>query len=90
MLREKEFYKPFVSKAKSKKYSVLIMKDGKPKLIHFGDSRYTQFKDTTGVGAWSHLDNKDPERRRLYFIRHGLSNDETTPKYWANRFLWSA
>jgi hypothetical protein len=89
MSRELEFYKPFPSKSKNKKYSVRVMKNGKPKLLHFGDSRHFHFRDTTGVGAWSHLDNNDPERRRLYFARHGFTNDETTPKYWSNRFLWS-
>lgn len=88
MTKEIEMYKPFVSKAKNKKYSVFVYKDGKRKLIHFGDKRYPQFQDTTGVGAYSHLDTKDKERQRLYFIRHGFSNDETSPKYWSNRFLW--
>ena len=89
MQRDKEFYKPFVSKAKNKKYSVWVMKDGKPKMLSFGDSRYNQFKDTTGIGAYSHMNNNDPERRRLYFARHGTTTDETSPLYWSNRFLWS-
>jgi len=89
MFVEKEFYKPFVSKAKNKKYSVWVMANGKPKLLHFGQLGYGQYRDTTPLRAFSHLDNNDPERRRLYFARHGFSNDETTPKYWSNRFLWS-
>ena len=39
-----ELYKPFKSKAKNKKYSVYVKgKGGKPRLIHFGDSRYIIF-----------------------------------------------
>ena len=45
---DKELYKPFKSSAKNKKYSVYVMKDGKKRLIHFGDSRYSQFKDKLG------------------------------------------
>ena len=45
---DKELYKPFKSSAKNKKYSVYVMKDGKKRLIHFGDSRYGQFKDKLG------------------------------------------
>jgi hypothetical protein len=46
MDKEKPLYKPFVSKAKNKKYSLYVMKNGKKRLIHFGDSRYQQFKKT--------------------------------------------
>ena len=37
----KPLYKPFKSTAKGKKGSVYVMKDGKKKLIHFGDSSMT-------------------------------------------------
>ena len=47
---KKELYKPFKSKAKNKKYSVYIKSDTKSgkKLIHFGDSRFPQYKDKLG------------------------------------------
>ena len=53
---KKQLYKPFVSKAKNKKYSVYVKSDNKngKKLIHFGDSRYGQFKDKLG-----HYKSKD-------------------------------
>ena len=38
---DKPLYKPFPSKAKNKKFSVYVMKDGKKRLIHFGDSSMT-------------------------------------------------
>ena len=52
----------------AKKYSVYVMKDGKRKLISFGDKRYPQFKDK-GPGVYSHLDHNDPEKRG--FIMRG-------------------
>ena len=81
-----ELYRPFPSQAKNKKYSVYILKDGKRRLIHFGDSRYGQFRDK--LGHYSHLDNNDPERRRLYYARHGRTRDKNSAKYWAHKTLW--
>jgi hypothetical protein len=54
----KELYKPFPSKAKNKKYSVYVMKDGKKKLISFGDSRYEDYTQ-----------HKDEKRRQSYLKR---------------------
>ena len=36
--------------------------------IHFGDNRYSHYKDKTGI--WKHKDTNDPVRRRLYRERH--------------------
>ena len=36
----KELYKPFISKSKNKKYSVYVVKNGKTKLINFGQLPY--------------------------------------------------
>lgn len=81
-----ELYKPFVSKAKNKKYSVYVMKNGRRKLIHFGDKRYPQFKDK--LGHYSHLDTNDPKRRALYYKRHGHTSDKTSAKYYSHKYLW--
>lgn len=83
-----ELYRPFKSQAKHKKYSVYVLKNGRRRLIHFGDSRYMHFRDT-GPGDWSHLDHNDSTRRRLYFARHGPASDKNTAKYWAHKILWS-
>ena len=83
---DKELYKPFVSKAKNKKYSVYVMKDGKKKLIHFGDSRYEQFFDK--LGHYKNLNHNDKKRKDLYYKRHGQTNDKNTAKYWSHRILW--
>ena len=85
---KKVLYKPFVSKSKNKKYSVYVKADNKNgmKLIHFGDSRYGQFKDK--LGHYSNLDNGDPKRKKAYYDRHGKATSKDTPKYWSHKILW--
>lgn len=83
---EKELYKPFKSKAKNKKYAVYVMKDGKKKLINFGDSRMQDFTQ-----------HKDEKRRKSYLARaRGIRNkkgeltykDKNTANYWSITTLW--
>ncbi len=83
----KELYKPFKSKAKNKKFSVYVMKDGKKRLIHFGNSNYQDFRQ-----------HKDPVRRKSYLARaKGIKNkagkltwkDRNTANYWSVHYLWN-
>lgn len=92
---DKPLNKPFVSSAKNKKYSVYVMKDGKKKLINFGDVRYQHYKDK--IGKFSRLDHGDKDRRKSYLARaKGIKNkagqltwkDKTSPNYFSIRFLW--
>ncbi len=93
---EKTLYKPFISKAKNKKYSVYVKgKNGKTKLINFGDKRYEQFKDK--LGHYSNLNHNDKKRRENYLKRaKGIKNKEgeltyknkNSPNYWSVNFLW--
>ena len=94
---EKELYKIFKSSAKNKKYSVYVMKDGKKTLIHFGDTRYQHFKDSTPLKIYSNLDHNDKERRESYLKRaKGIKNkegnitwnDKNTANYYSVKFLW--
>lgn len=82
----KTLYKPFKSVAKNKKYSVYVKQNGRPKLIHFGDSRYGQYKDR--LGHYKHLDHGDKKRRANYHARHGQTTDRNSAKYWSHRILW--
>lgn len=84
----KPLYKPFKSKAKGKKYSVVVLKDSKRKLIHFGDSNMKDFRQ-----------HKDKDRRKAYLarsagIRDGkgrlTKNDKNSSNYWSRKYLWSA
>ena len=83
---EKNLYKPFVSSAKNKKYSVYVLKNNKTRLIHFGDNRYQQFKDK--LGHYKKLDHGDPKRKKNYYARHGQTNDKNSAKYWSHKILW--
>ena len=85
---DKPLYKPFVSKAKNKKYSVYVKSDNKTgkKLINFGDSRYGQFKDK--IGHYKDLDHNDPKRKKNYHSRHGKPTSKDTAKYWSHKILW--
>lgn len=82
------------SKHKYKKYSVTTPKG---KTIHFGDARYEQYKDSTGLGMYSHLDHLDKDRRKRYLARaKGIKDksgkltwkDPESSNYYAVRFLW--
>lgn len=86
--KNKTLYKPFVSTAKNKKYSVYVRgPNGRPKLIHFGDSRYGQFRDK--IGHYRHLDHGDKKRRANYHARHGSDGgNRNSAKYWSHRVLW--
>lgn len=83
---KKILYKPWKSKAKNKKYSVYVKKDGKVKKINFGDSRYGHYKDK--IGEWSSLDHGDKKRRKAYYDRHGKTDDKNSAKYWSHKILW--
>ena len=84
---EKKLYKPFVSKAKNKKYSVYVKgSKGNPRLIHFGDKRYEQYKDK--IGHYKSKDHLDKKRRASYYSRHGNATSKDTAKYWSHKILW--
>lgn len=84
---EKTLYQPFTSKAKNKKFSVIVKSDsGKKKLINFGDSRYQDFTQ-----------HGDKKRRESYRKRaRGITNkkgekvylNKNTPAYWSYNYLW--
>jgi len=85
---DKELYKPFPSKAKGKKKSVYVMKNGKKKLIHFGDANMEDYTS-----------HKDDKRRASYLARSAgikdkngnlTKNDKNSANYWARKVLWNA
>lgn len=55
-----------------KKYTAVVRnkKTKKTRIIHFGDRRYQQFKDRTGVGLYTHKNHGTRRRMRNYFNRH--------------------
>ena len=77
------------AKTKGKKYSIFTKENGKYKyLLSFGALGYEQFKDSTPERLYKHLDHNDNNRRRLYYLRHGRTNNKLSAKYWANKYLW--
>jgi hypothetical protein len=93
-----ELFKPFYSSEltpRDKKYSVWVMKDRKPKLIHFGDRSMEHYKDK--LGKWSRLDHGDKTRRASYRARAaGIRDkknkltykDRNSANYWSYNILW--
>jgi len=75
------------STRKNKKYAAEVGPNvGKTRIIHFGDSRYEQYKDSTPVKAYSHKDHSDPKRRKNYFMRHsGVANKTEAVKLEINK-----
>jgi hypothetical protein len=76
-------YTIYKSTRKNKKYDVY---DNGKYLLSFGDARYQQYYDK--LGAYKHLNHYDENRRRLYYLRHGYTDNIKSAKYWSNRYLW--
>tara|TARA_R110000765_G_scaffold418506_1_gene522034 strand:- start:2054 stop:2320 length:267 start_codon:yes stop_codon:yes gene_type:complete len=81
------------SKVKNKKYAVKY----NGKTINFGSTINSQFKDTTGLGLYSYLDNNDIKKRKAFRARFSkIKNKEgqlvyklkTSPTYWSWHYLW--
>jgi len=49
------------------------------KVVHFGDSRYGQYKDKTKLKLYSQLDNNDLQRKNSYYARHGVKAELSPP-----------
>ena len=80
------------SNRKNKKYMVFYNK-----WIHFGDKRYSHYRDSTPLKLYSHLDHNDIKRRNAYLKRaKGIKDknvnltylDKNSPNYYAVKFLW--
>lgn len=71
-----------------KKYRVVVtFPDKSHKIVQFGDRRYEQYKDSSPLGLWSHLDHGDKTRRTRYKKRHGAQGHQRV-KYSAAWFSW--
>jgi len=80
------------AKAKHKKYTAILenKKTKKQVKINFGDIRYQQFKDTTGLGLYSNKNHGDKKRRASYRARHAkdIKDGFYSAGYFSMRFLW--
>ena len=76
----------------NKKYNAILIdkKTKKERRVPFGDSRFEQYKDSTGLGLYSKQDHGDKKRRALYHLRHmkDIKPLHYSPGYFSMRYLW--
>ncbi len=85
--KQRPLNKPFPSKAKGKKFSVIIMKDGKRKLINFG---------AKGMDDWRSGKATKEQRASFRARMKGIKRkdgsyaykDKSSPAYWSLNYLW--
>lgn len=77
---------PYQSTRKDKKAMVFAVKNGKGKVVHFGQKGYKDFRQ-----------HKDTQRRKSYLARSAgirdktgklTKNDKFSANYWSRKILW--
>jgi hypothetical protein len=80
------------SNTEHKKYDAILenKETKRNKTLPFGDRRYQQYQDTTGLGIYTHKDHKDKERRLNYRKRHRgfIRKNFYSPGYFSLNYLW--
>jgi len=79
------------SKTKHKMYdAILRSNDGKYKYIPFGDIKYENYQDMTGLNLYPNLIHNDKERRKRFRARHKgfLKKGYYSPSYFSYYILW--
>ena len=79
------------SKTMNKKYDAIIEDKitKRQQRVPFGDNRYEQYRDSTGLKLYSRLDHNDPKRRADYKARHEKTRHKKFSASWyADTFLW--
>jgi len=80
-----------LSTRSGKKYMAVLEKNGKLRKVHFGDSRYEHFRDSTPERFWKHLDHLDEKRRQKYRLRagrQGYQKIKYSPAWFSWNYLW--
>ena len=75
-----------------KKYDAIIedVKTRRRQTVPFGDVRFQQFSDSTGLKLYSRLDHNDEKRRQNYLARHEKTRHKKwSPSWWSSVFLWN-
>lgn len=82
----KPLYKPMKSTRKGKKGMVYVMKDGKKRLIHFGDASMTdKRKGASKAQQKSYLARSGGIRNKQGKL---TKNDKNSANYWSRRVNW--
>ena len=77
----------------NKKYNAIIedIKTRRKQRVPFGSTLFQQYKDSTGLKLYSHLDHNDLKRRSNYLARHEKTRHKKfSPSWYSATFLWSA
>ena len=88
---EYRFVKFEKSKTKNKKYDAILQNKntGRLRKVSFGDKRYKQYKDQTGLGLYSNLNHLDKSRRERYRTRHqGEEQNKYSSGWFSFYYLW--
>jgi uncharacterized protein (DUF927 family) len=80
------------STRKNKKYDVIIenISNKKQISVSFGDNRYKNYHDKTGLNMYPNLIHGDKKKRRLYKLRHKtyIRPGYFSPGYFSFYYLW--
>ena len=80
------------SKTKHKKYDAILENKKTKKIYHvpFGDNRYENYKDKTGLNLYPHLLHGDKKRQIAYRRRHfkDLKDGYYSPGWFSYFILW--
>ena len=76
----------------NKKYNAILIntKTKKEIRVPFGDSRYGQYKDSTGLGLYSSKNTLDKDKKKNYRLRHAkdLKDGFYSPGHFSFYYLW--
>ena len=86
-----EFLRFEVNDKGSQKYKAILFntRTDNEVTVKFGHKKYQQYKDSTGLGSYSHLDHNDETRRESYRKRHAKEKDaKYSSGYFSYYYLW--
>lgn len=75
-----------ISPISNKKYRVYL---DNGRHVDFGSKSYQQYRDTSPLKAYSHLDHLDKARRDRYYARHKKDYPPYSADWLSKRFLWT-
>lgn len=77
---------PYIISKSTRKYKKYMATFPNGKVVHFGDNRYQQYKDSA-LGVYTRLNHGDTERRNRYYARHGPAKKHSA-KWFSHKYLW--
>jgi predicted HAD superfamily phosphohydrolase YqeG len=85
--KDRPLNKPFKSTVKGKKFSVIVMSNGKRKQVNFGAKGMDDWRSGTAT-----KEQRKSFRARMKGIKRKDGSyaykDKTSPAYWALNYLW--